>query len=218
MSKNNIPIATEILCPLSCYYLDDFVSWSAIGARTTESQINRMISSDFNYPIGFKNDRKGDIKIPIEGIKYSQQSHTFISINDKGQTIVKKSNGNKNNHIILRGSLNCVNYKKENIKATEELLNKYEINTRIMIDCSHDNAQRFKYGNNSYKYQEEVVDNVIDQIKSGNKSICGLMIESNINSGNQQITKNLKYGISITDSCIDIQETERIIKKIYENL
>lgn len=219
ISEKNIPIATEILCPLTCYYLNDFVTWSAIGARSCEFQINRIVASDFDYPIGFKNDRKGDIKTPIEGIKYSSNKHSFITIDDDGKSIIKKTNGNKNNHIILRGSLDGVNYKKENILETENMLVKHEINTKIIIDCSHDNCLRSQDPINCHKNQEKVVDDVIKQIKEGNKSIGGLMIESNINEGNQKMdNENLKYGVSITDPCINLEDTDRILKKIFDVL
>lgn len=218
-TKRNIPIATEILCPLTCKYLDDFVTWSAIGARTCENQITRIIASEFDYPIGFKNDRKGDIQIPIDGINQSKKSHNYVSINTEGSPCIIKTIGNNNNHIILRGAIGKVNYKEEDVKAAKDLLLKHNIDTKIIIDCSHDNCMRYLDSKNCYKNQELVVDDVIRQKHNKDEHICGLMIESNINEGSQSIDcENKKYGISITDPCISIQETDRIINKLFNSI
>ena len=217
MSKRKLAIATEILCPITCYYLRDFVTWSAIGARSCESQVNRIVSSDIEYSIGYKNDRNGNIQIPLEGINYSKNSHTFLNTNDDGMIESKTSNGNRNCHLILRGSLDKVNYKKEDVNLAENMMEKFNVNTKIIIDCSHDNSMRSKNPSIAHKNQKLVVYDVIEQIKNGNKSIGGLMIESNINEGKQSMEAK-EYGVSITDACIDIEETEMIIKYIYDNL
>ncbi|BBA84879.1 3-deoxy-7-phosphoheptulonate synthase [endosymbiont of Pachyrhynchus infernalis] len=205
-----IPISTEIL-NLNIYkYFDDLFSWVSIGARTSESQIHREFSSSLSIPVGFKNNTNGDILSSINAIKTSLKPHTYLGINDFGNLCIIKTKGNKNNHIILRGSKNKPNYFPEDINNCINLINENNLNSKIIIDCSHDNSYK------DYSKQLDVSKAVIDQINNNN-NLIGLMIESYIYNGNQLINNKLKYGISITDGCIGWKETKFLLKYLYNN-
>ncbi|BBA85214.1 phospho-2-dehydro-3-deoxyheptonate aldolase [endosymbiont of Sipalinus gigas] len=209
----SIPVASEILNPIFIRYFGDLLSWVSIGARTSESQIHREIISGLNIPVGFKNSTDGSIDSCVNSIISSKNSHNFIYINEYGKLSYVKTLGNLNSHIILRGGKNGPNYFYENIDEYIKILDKNKLNKSILIDCSHDNS------NKNYKNQINVVNNIIKQLKN-NKYIIGLMIESNLNEGNQSFdlydkNKNIKYGVSITDSCINWKDTEDLIYKIY---
>ncbi|QJC37137.1 3-deoxy-7-phosphoheptulonate synthase [Enterobacteriaceae endosymbiont of Donacia vulgaris] len=213
--KNHIPVATEILDPNTLKYLDDLLSWVAIGARTVESQIHREIASSVKIPVGFKNNTNGNILSAINAIQASSIEHHFISINKNGKICIIDTKGNKNCHIILRGGEKPNYYKSDIIKCEESLL-KVKLKPKIMIDCSHGNS------NKDFKKQIVVINSIISQIKEGNNSIMGIMIESYINEGNQILSinnyKKLKYGISVTDGCISLQTTKTILYKINDEL
>ncbi|QJC36661.1 3-deoxy-7-phosphoheptulonate synthase [Enterobacteriaceae endosymbiont of Donacia simplex] len=213
--KNNIPLATEILDPNTLKYLDDLLSWIAIGARTVESQIHREIASSVNIPVGFKNNINGNIISAINAIQASSIEHHFMSIDKNGKICIIDTKGNKNCHLILRGGQKPNYYKSDIIKCEKYLL-KLKLKPKIMIDCSHGNS------NKDFKKQILVINSIISQIKEGNNSIMGIMIESYINEGNQILSinnyKKLKYGISITDGCISLQTTKTILYKISDEL
>ncbi|QJC31388.1 3-deoxy-7-phosphoheptulonate synthase [Enterobacteriaceae endosymbiont of Macroplea mutica] len=212
LAYEDIAIATEVLDPNITHYLSDLFSWCAIGARTTESQIHREIISLLNIPTGFKNNTDGSIISAINSIQSASTEHNFITINQNGRVCIKKTIGNKHCHIILRGGVKP-NYYSNDIKQCEKQLTLMGLKPKIMIDCSHGNSGK------DYKKQEIVVDSIISQIKNGNTSIFGLMLESYIKEGNQIINSHnkIKYGISITDGCINLKTTENIFHKIaYE--
>ncbi|QJC37475.1 3-deoxy-7-phosphoheptulonate synthase [Enterobacteriaceae endosymbiont of Donacia thalassina] len=213
--KNNISLATEILDPNTLGYLDDLLSWIAIGARTVESQIHREIASLVTIPVGFKNNTDGNIFSAINAIQASAIEHHFISLDQNGKICIVDTKGNKNCHIILRGGKKP-NYDKFNLLKCEKALLKVKLKPKIMIDCSHGNS------NKDFKKQILVIESIISQIKEGNNSIMGIMIESYINEGNQILNinnyKRLKYGISITDGCINLQTTKNILYKINNEL
>jgi len=214
---NNIglPCGCEFLDSITPHYISDLISWGAIGARTTESQVHRQLVSGLSMPIGFKNGTSGNIDICADAINSAKNKHCFMGIDDDGSACIIKTKGNFNTHIILRGGKQP-NYHSNNIKNVNELFNRKSINSNIMIDCSHGNSDK------DYRNQRWVLKNVMKQITDGEKSIIGVMIESNINQSNQNLDyvgkDNLKYGVSITDSCINIEETKEIILNSYNTL
>lgn len=208
INEIGLPTALEFLDTISPQYISDLISWGAIGARTTESQLHRELVSGLSMPIGFKNSTTGNIQIIIDAIKSSAFSHKFLGINSNGISSIIKTRGNPYTHAILRGAENGPNYNIEFISTFSKILTNNNISTNIMIDCSHGNS------NKSYKEQINVINYVIDLIHSGNNDIMGLMIESNLRAGNQQLTNNLQYGISITDECIDWETTVLLLKKL----
>jgi len=197
-----------MLDPITPEYVADLISWGAIGARTTESQTHREISSGLSFPVGFKNGTDGNLQIAIDAIKAAQHPHSFLGINREGRTSIIHTSGNPDVHIVLRGGSRKINYQPEDIAYTEEQLNKNGLLSTIMVDCSHGNS------NKDYKKQPEVLECVVDQLLAGNSSISGVMIESNLEAGSQKIPSDigqLKYGVSITDACIDWCTTEKIL-------
>ena len=212
LAEEGIPTGTEALNPITPQYLADLISWCAIGARTTESQTHREMSSGLSIPVGFKNGTDGNLTMAINAIKACSSKQSFLGINDKGQIATFKAKGNKSSHIILRGGIQP-NYDIASVIDCEKLLRDNGLAERIMIDCSHDNS------NQDYRNQGKVIDDIKSQIISGNKSIFGVMLESNLSSGKQKILDNIddmQYGVSVTDGCIDWEETESIIKSLSE--
>jgi 3-deoxy-7-phosphoheptulonate synthase len=214
-AKMGLPAATEALDPIVPQYISELIAWSAIGARTTESQTHREIASGLSMPVGFKNGTDGNIEVALNAIHSAKMPHNFLGINQKGQVSVFRTKGNAYGHVILRGGNGKANYDPENVKLVEERLKETGLQPRIVIDCSHGNS------NKDYRLQAPVLENVIQQIVDGDTSIVGLMLESNLNEGSQSISngkENLKYGVSVTDKCIGWQETEEIVIKAYEKL
>jgi 3-deoxy-7-phosphoheptulonate synthase len=209
-----MPAATEALNPITPQYLADLISWCAIGARTTESQTHREMSSGLSMTVGFKNGTDGNLKMAVNAIKACSSPQSFLGINDKGQISLFKAKGNKSSHIILRGGIKP-NYHSEDIERCEKLLQQNDLPERIMVDCSHDNS------NQDYRLQGNVVEEISVQIVAGNKSIFGIMLESNLFSGNQKILDNqneMKYGVSVTDGCIDWEETQSVLRRLAEKI
>lgn len=210
-----VPVANEMLDPITPEYVADMISWGAIGARTTESQTHREMSSGLSFPVGFKNGTDGNLQIAIDAMKAAQHPHSFLGINREGRTSIIQTSGNPDVHIVLRGGSRKVNYHPEDISHTEEFLKKNNLFPTIMVDCSHGNS------NKDYQKQPEVLESVVDQILTGNSSISGVMIESYLEAGNQKIPADLsqlKYGVSITDACIDWPTTERILLDAHKKL
>ncbi|MEB3215681.1 MAG: 3-deoxy-7-phosphoheptulonate synthase [Nostocales cyanobacterium 94392] len=206
---------TEALDPIIPQYIGELIAWSAIGARTTESQTHREMSSGLSMPVGFKNGTDGNIKVALNALHSAKTSHHFLGLNQQGQVSIVQTKGNDYGHIILRGGGGKPNCDRENVKATEEQLKKADLPPRIVVDCSHGNS------NKDYKLQAKVLEDVVVQIVEGNTSILGMMLESNLNEGNQKIPTNLaelKHGVSVTDACIGWEETEKIILAAYEKL
>lgn len=210
-----LPTATEFLDPFTPQYIGDLVSWGAIGARTAESQTHRQMASGLSMPIGFKNGTGGSVQLAIDGMIACEGEHAFLGIDHEGKTSVVVTNGNKANHLILRGGASGPNYDEESIKNAQQLLDKNNLKPNIVVDCSHGNS------NKDHNRQPIVFENVINQITSGNKNIIGIMLESNLNPGSQSLnsdTTGLEYGVSITDKCVGWEKTEEIILQANEQL
>ncbi|HBO38062.1 MAG TPA: 3-deoxy-7-phosphoheptulonate synthase [Pasteurellaceae bacterium] len=210
LAELGLPLATEALDPMTPQYMADLFSWSAIGARTTESQTHRELASGLSMAVGFKNGTDGSLATAINAMKAASMGHSFIGINQQGQVNLLHTEGNPDGHVILRGGKKP-NYTSECVEQCEQELVKAGLESAIMIDCSHGNS------NKDYRRQATVAEDATQQIMNGNKSIIGLMIESNINAGNQsaeQPVSEMKYGVSITDACIDWETTEQLLRKI----
>lgn len=210
-----LPTSTEALDPISPQYLQDLISWSAIGARTTESQTHREMASGLSSPVGFKNGTDGGLTVATNALNSVAKPHRFLGINSEGQVAVFTTRGNPYGHIVLRGGSAGPNYDSVHIRLCEDALEKARVPCNIMVDCSHANS------NKQPELQPLVVENVANQILEGNKSIVGLMIESNINAGSQSIPANLEelaYGVSVTDGCIDWAATEQCLRAMREKV
>ncbi|PLW20582.1 hypothetical protein PCANC_06067 [Puccinia coronata f. sp. avenae] len=209
-----LPVALEVLDTIRYCEL---VSWGAIGARTTESQIHREVASGSPHPIGFKNGTTGDVEVAIEAMKASSIPHSFIGTNDHGLTSIVKTPGNPSLMLILRGGKNGPNYQRENVSEARDALQKKRlgISPSLMIDCSHGNSSK------DYRNQIKVIKDVCQQIQAGEKSIHGVMIESNIGAGRQNVPPEgrdgLKHGVSITDGCIDFETTVQVLKDLQNS-
>jgi 3-deoxy-7-phosphoheptulonate synthase len=209
-----LPTSTEALDPIIPQYLADLISWSAIGARTTESQTHRELASGLSMPVGFKNATDGSIQVALNGIKAARTSHHFLGIDQNGQTAVFRTTGNPYAHIVLRGG-SKPNYDPDSIAACEKALEAEGLPKNIVVDCSHGNS------NKDYRLQPAAFNAVIDQIEKGNDSVMGFMLESNLNEGNQPLQKDrskLKYGVSITDACINWVTTEELLLSAHQRL
>lgn len=215
LAELGLPLSTEALDPISPQYLQDAISWSAIGARTTESQTHREMASGLSNAIGFKNGTDGGLTVATNALQSVSSPHSFLGINQEGQVAVINTEGNPYGHIVLRGGNNKPNYDSVNVALAEQALTKASVSTNIMVDCSHANS------NKDPALQPLVMENVSNQILDGNKSIVGLMVESNLKWGNQKLKANLEemeYGVSVTDACIDWETTETSIKAMRDSL
>ncbi|WP_040691849.1 3-deoxy-7-phosphoheptulonate synthase [Providencia burhodogranariea] len=209
-----LPLATEALDPNNPQYLGDLFSWSAIGARTTESQTHREMASGLSMPVGFKNGTDGSLSTAINAMKAASMSHRFMGINQSGQVSLLHTKGNENGHVILRGG-KTPNYSPEDIAACEIEMRKAGLEPSLMVDCSHGNS------NKDYRRQPLVIDSIIEQITNGNQSITGIMLESHLNEGNQsseQPRDAMKYGVSVTDACINWETTESVLRNLHQAL
>ena len=211
LANLGIPAATELLDPVVPQYIADLISWTAIGARTTESQTHREMASGLSMPIGYKNGTDGTIKIAADAIKAAARPHHFLGINKEGSASIVSTTGNPDGHLVLRGGTSGTNYHLEAVQdASKELLNA-GLGGRVMVDCSHGNS------NKDYRRQSEVLRSVISQKKSGIDCVMGVMLESHLKEGAQKITNNLRdliYGQSITDACIDIELTKDLLEEL----
>lgn len=209
-----LPLATEALDPISPQYLADLFSWSAIGARTTESQTHREMASGLSMAVGFKNGTDGNLNVAINAMQASAQGHSFIGINQQGQVTVLTTKGNPDGHVILRGG-KSPNYSAEFVKECEQALEKAGLPQAIMIDCSHGNS------NKDFRRQPIVAKDALNQLIAGNQSIIGLMIESHLFEGNQsseQSFTQMQYGVSITDACIGWDTTEQLLTEFAQHI
>ena len=211
LNKIGMPCGYEVLDPITPQYITDLISWGAIGARTTESQVHRQLVSGLSMPVGFKNGTGGSIKIARDAILSAKFPHCFMGIGENGAAAICRTKGNNNCHLILRGGSRGPNYTSEYLDESEKLLKENSLSNAIMVDCSHGNSLK------NHKNQERVLRYVINETKNRD-SIMGVMIESNINEGKQKLGKKLLYGVSITDSCLSFSETSRIIKNGFLNL
>ncbi len=210
-----LPTSTEALDPISPQYLQDLISWTAIGARTTESQTHREMASGLSSPVGFKNGTDGGLSVATNALNSVARPHRFLGINSQGQVSVFTTRGNTYGHIVLRGGSAGPNYDSVHIRLCEDALEKAGVASNIMVDCSHANSDK------QPELQPLVVDNVVHQILEGNSSIVGLMIESNLKAGNQVIPSDLnklEYGVSVTDACIDWETTEICLRSTRDKL
>lgn len=207
VNKLGLPTGTEFLDPFTPQYLADLVSWGAIGARTTESQTHRQMASGLSMPIGFKNGTGGSLQIAIDGMVAASSPHAFLGIDLSGNASIIHTKGNSANHLILRGGSKGPNYDESSVSDAVELIEKSGLQPSVVIDCSHANS------NKDHKRQPMVLKNVMEQKTKGNKAIIGIMLESHINEGNQGLVNpsSLKYGVSITDACINWSTTEKLI-------
>ena len=214
LSQMGLPLATEALDPITPQYMQDLISWSAIGARTTESQTHREMASGLSCPVGFKNGTDGSLGVAINALESVASPHRFLGISPTGQVSVIQTKGNAHGHVVLRGGSSGPNYSPEHIQACEAALEKLDLTQSIMVDCSHANS------NKDHRQQRNVVNSVSQQIAAGNRSITGLMIESHLHEGNQSISNpdGLSYGVSITDACINWDETDSLLRQLAEQL
>jgi 3-deoxy-7-phosphoheptulonate synthase len=215
INELGLPAGTEALDPISPQYLGDLVTWSAIGARTTESQTHREMASGLSTPVGFKNGTDGGLQVAVNALLSVSRPHSFLGINQGGQVSVIRTKGNGYGHIVLRGGAKGPNYDSVTIAVVEKELAKNKLPANIVVDCSHANS------NKDHNLQPLVANDCAHQVLEGNRSIVGLMLESNINAGNQSIPadlKQLKYGVSVTDACIDWPATEKLLREIRQKL
>lgn len=207
-----LPTATELLDPITPQYIADLICWSAVGARTTESQTHRQMASGLSMPLGFKNGTDGNLTTAINAIKAASHQQTFLGISRTGFASALTTRGNPNCHIVLRGGTPGPNYDPQSVQTTEDQLTRSGLKQAIMIDCSHENSGK------KYERQSEVMHSVLAQIRDGNRSIIGAMIESNLEPGSQPFPakkEDLKRGVSITDGCIGWSETEELIRETH---
>jgi 3-deoxy-7-phosphoheptulonate synthase len=214
INEMGLPVATEMLDPITPQYVADLVSWSAIGARTTESQTHRQMASGLSMPVGFKNSTDGNLSTAVNAMQAARAPQTFMGINQDGQTCIVKTKGNTYGHVVLRGGENP-NYDPISIEETRLNLIKKGLPQAIIVDCSHANCHKKHQG------QGNVFKNVLEQIANGNEVVLGMMLESNLYEGNQKFTGNvsaLEYGVSITDECISWETTEELLSYAHRRL
>jgi len=215
INELGLPAATEALDPISPQYLQDTIAWSAIGARTTESQTHREMSSGLSMAIGFKNGTDGSLDVAVNAMKSVSHPHSFLGIDQQGKVAIIRTKGNNYGHVVLRGGGGKPNYDSVSVALCEQSLEKAGLRKSIMVDCSHANSSK------DPAIQPLVLQDITHQILEGNTSIQGLMVESNINWGNQPLPENLadlKYGVSVTDACIDWPTTEKAIREMRDKL
>ena len=209
LAELGLPTATEALDPITPQYLSDLITWTAIGARTTESQTHREMASGLSTPVGFKNATDGSLSVAINALHAASRPHHFLGINQSGQSAVFRTRGNRYGHVVLRGGGGRANYDSVSIALAEKELTAARLPLNIAVDCSHGNS------NKDYTLQPLVAENCATQIVDGNTSIMALMLESHLSAGNQAIPKDLgklKYGVSVTDACIDWPTTEKLLR------
>ncbi len=215
VAEIGLPAATEALDPISPQYYGDLVSWTAVGARTSESQTHREMASGLSTPVGFKNSTDGSLDAAINGIVSASNPHSFLGINEQGASSIIRTRGNAYGHVVLRGGGGRPNYDTVSVSLAEQALEKAKLPGNIMIDCSHANSWK------KPEFQTLVMRDVTHQIREGNRSIVGVMIESFIEAGNQPILKDhsqMKYGCSVTDGCVGWETTEDMLLRAHELL
>jgi 3-deoxy-7-phosphoheptulonate synthase len=209
VNELGLPAGTEALDPYGPQYYGDLITWTAIGARTTESQTHREMSSGLSTPVGFKNATSGDLTVATNAILSASNPHSFLGLNNDGRVAIVRTTGNAYGHVVLRGGDGKPNYDTVSVTVAEQALAKAKLPANIVVDCSHANSSK------KPELQPLVMADVVNQIRNGNKSLLGVMIESNIEAGNQPIPADLsqlKYGCSVTDGCVDWDSTEKMIR------
>jgi 3-deoxy-7-phosphoheptulonate synthase len=214
IAEIGLPLSTEALDPISPQYLQELIAWSAIGARTTESQTHREMASGLSSAVGFKNGTDGSLDVAINALQSVSKPHRFLGINQSGQVSIIHTRGNRAAHVVLRGGHAGPNYDRQSVADCERALVAAGLTSNIMIDCSHANS-----GKDPLR-QMDVARDAAAQIRAGNRSIMGLMIESNINAGNQKLTdpRHLAYGVSVTDPCLDWETTAALLRELASDL
>ncbi len=214
INQSGMPCATELLDPISPQYIADLISWSAIGARTTESQTHRELASGVSMPVGFKNGTEGSLQVAVNAMTSARAPHHFVGINAEGQTSIIRTAGNPDRHIVLRGGGGKTNYEAEHVAKAEAAVASEGIARPIMIDCSHDNS------NKDHTRQSLVARDVLRQFRDGRQSIMGVMLESNLKPGKQSWKQGtaLTHGVSITDACLGWDETESLLRELAESV
>ncbi len=210
-----LPTATELLDPIIPQYIDDLVSWAAVGARTTESQTHRMMASGLSVPVGFKNNTDGSLQVSLDAMKAAQSPHAFLGIDGEGRTCIISTNGNPWGHVVLRGGKTRTNYDKLSIEEASQALAMAGLESGLLVDCSHANSGK------KHQAQELVWKNVLGQRQEGNKCILGAMLESNLSEGSQSIPtdlSHLKYGVSVTDACVNWESTKKLLEWAVQSL
>ncbi len=210
-----LPLSTEALDPITPQYLQDLITWSAIGARTTESQTHREMASGLSSAVGFKNGTDGGLEVALNALKSVASPHSFLGISPAGQVAVLKTRGNPDAHIVLRGGAGGPNYQRESIARCEAELEAAGLPANIMVDCSHANSSK------DHNRQPVVARDIAAQIRDGNRSIMGLMIESNLEAGSQALNADrsqMRYGVSVTDACIGWETTESLLRSLAVEL
>ncbi|NCC63705.1 MAG: 3-deoxy-7-phosphoheptulonate synthase [Spirochaetia bacterium] len=206
--KKGVPVGCEVLDPIIPQYIDELMSWSSIGARTTESQIHRNLASGLSVAVGFKNSTSGELLNAVNAVKSAYQSASFIGMDSKGASAIFRTTGNDCCHLILRGGDHGPNYYEDDVETARKMMEKAGVFPSIVIDCSHANSRK------NYERQKRVLRSLVDQVCWGERAIRGFMLESNLNPGSQKIPSDLsqlRYGVSVTDACIGWDETERIM-------
>ena len=215
INELGLPAGTEALDPVSPQYLSDLVAWSAIGARTTESQTHREMSSALSMPVGFKNGTDGSVEVALNALESAGAPHHFLGVNQAGQTAVIRTKGNRYGHVILRGGNRGPNFDSVQVALVDADLAKRGLRRALVVDCSHANSKK------DPNLQPLVLENVVEQAAEGQAAIVGVMIESNLNPGKQAIPKDLaqlKYGVSVTDGCVGWDTTEQMLRKAAKRL
>jgi 3-deoxy-7-phosphoheptulonate synthase len=215
LGEQGLPTATEALDPIMPQYMGELITWTAIGARTTESQTHREMASGLSTPVGFKNGTDGSLKVAIDALESARQPHHFLGINQDGQPAVFHTRGNPYGHVVLRGGASGPNYDADHVEGAATALRDAGLPSGIVVDCSHANSNKDPY------VQPVVAHNCVEQVLGGNSSIIGLMLESNLEAGNQKIPANLadlRYGVSVTDGCIDWATTEKTLRDTADAL
>jgi len=215
LAEIGLPTASEALDPICPQYLSELISWYAIGARTTESQTHREMASGLSAPVGFKNGTDGGLEVAINAIQSAALPHGFLGVNQAGRTSVIRSTGNRHGHLVLRGGGGRPNYDTVSVRLAENSLERAKLPLSIVVDCSHANSMK------EHALQPLVFNDCVHQILEGNRSIVGLMIESNLEAGNQPIPDDLtklRYGVSVTDPCIDWRTTEEVLRRAHRDL
>jgi len=215
LAEMGLPTGSEALDPICPQYLAELISWYAIGARTTESQTHREMASGLSAPVGFKNGTDGGLEVAVNAIKSAAQPHGFLGVNSAGRTAVIRSRGNRHGHLVLRGGGGRPNYDTVSVRLAEQALTKAKLAPNIVVDCSHANSMK------DHALQTLVFNDCAHQILEGNRSIVGMMLESNLEAGSQSIPEDrsqLRYGVSVTDGCIDWASTEEVLRRAHREL
>jgi 3-deoxy-7-phosphoheptulonate synthase len=212
LAELGLPAATEMLDPIIPQYIADLVTWTAIGARTTESQTHREMASGLSMPVGFKNGTDGNLGAAVNAMIAASKPHSFLGIDAAGRVGVVRTRGNPHTHLVLRGGSSGPNYSGEQVVAATQALRDANVNARVLVDASHDNSSK------DYRRQPEVTSAVAAQVQAGTASLLGVMIESNLVAGRQNLSPNLIYGQSVTDACVDLKTTEEMLSVLAKSV